>query len=156
MKNWLFSTFFNLFGVQQTCTPLEMIQCIQIPFWGHKLHHYWSSGTSFSSGNRHILLWKLPEKWEFLIFSTFLHDFVSNGPVHLWKWITASKYLTGGTNITIFGHREQILALKMAISNPENWLKIQILAIFCKFLPYFWAQWTYPPVETSRCTKIPD
>ena len=117
LKNWLFSTFFHLFGVQWTCTPLEMIQCIQIPFLGHKLHHYWSSGTNSSSGNGHILLWKLPEKWEYLIFqlsSIILY------PTDLWKWLSASKYPTGATSSTFFSHLEQFITLKMAIYKREN------------------------------------
>ena len=38
-----------------------------------------------------------------------------NGSVHLWKQISASKYLAGGATSTILGHVEHILALKMAI-----------------------------------------
>ena len=55
----------------------------------------------------------------FFIFPIFL----SNGPVHLWKLIIAPKYLTGATSSTIFDHLEQFLAMKMAISISENWLK---------------------------------
>ena len=56
-------------------------------------------------------------------FSTFFQFFVVNGPVQLWKQIRASQYLPGGTNISIFCHLEQIVALRMATSNPENRLK---------------------------------
>ena len=56
----------------------------------------------------------------FFIFSQF---FLSNGPVHLWKLINTPKYLAGATNNTIFDHLEQFLAMKMAISISENWLK---------------------------------
>ena len=66
----------------------------------------------------------------FFIFSNCFHILVSNGPVHLWKWMSAPKYLTGGTNNTIFGHLEQFLAMKMAISHSENWQK---KAKFCDF-----------------------
>ena len=70
LKNRLFSTFFHLFGVQRTCTPLEMIQCIQIPFWGHKLHHYWSKRgkkvekSQFFNFSGHI--YRLRCSWEVL------------------------------------------------------------------------------------------
>ena len=66
----------------------------------------------------------------FFIFSNFFHIFVSNGPVHLWKWISAPKYLTGGTNNTIFGHLEQFLALNMAVSNWENGGKTSFFSPF--------------------------
>ena len=48
---------------------------------------------------------------------------MSNGPGYLWKLIRVPKYLTWGTNSTTVGHLEQFLALKMAISHKENWLK---------------------------------
>ena len=35
------------------------------------------------------------KNWFFIIFSSFINIFVFNGPVHLWKWSSASKYLTG-------------------------------------------------------------
>ena len=73
----------------------------------------------------------------FAYFSTFFQFFVINGPVDLWKQISASKNLAGGTTSTIFGHLEQILALKMATSNPENWLKNQIFANFSTFFHIF-------------------
>ena len=73
----------------------------------------------------------------FFIFSNFFHIFVSNGPVHLWKLISAPKYLTWGTNNTIFGHLEQFLALKMAISHSENWLKNRNFDIFSTFFHNF-------------------
>ena len=65
----------------------------------------------------------------FWFFSTFFHDFVSNGPVHLWKWIRASKYLTGATSSTFFSHLEQFITLKMAIYKWEKVGKLYFFAI---------------------------
>ena len=76
----------------------------------------------------------LPEK---LIFLHFFPIFLSNGPVHLWKLINAPKYLAGATNSTIFYHLEQFLAMKMAISNSENWLKNKKIKIFSTFFYIF-------------------
>ena len=56
-----------------------------------------------------------PEKLKNWLFSTFFNLFVSNGPVHLWKWFSASRYLSRGTNCVIIGHLAQILALEMAV-----------------------------------------
>ena len=66
------------------------------------------------------LAWKIDF---FAFFFTFFQFFVVNGPLHLWKQIRASQYLAGGTTSTISGHVEHVLAMKMTISNPENWLK---------------------------------
>ena len=73
----------------------------------------------------------------FFIFSNCFHILVSNRPVHLWKWMSAPKYLTGGTNNTIFGHLEQFLAMKMAISHSETWLKKWNFVIFSTFFYIF-------------------
>ena len=77
------------------------------------------------------------KNWKINFFQLSFTFLVSNGPVHLWKWISASKYLTGGTNNTIFGHLEQFLALKMAISHSENWLKNWNFSIFSTFFYIF-------------------
>ena len=91
----------------------------------------------------------------FFIFSNFFHIFVSNGPVHLWKWISAPKYLTGGTNNTIFGHLEQFLAMKMAISHSENWQKKSKFCDFFNFHQHFCVQWFCISLEMNQCIKIP-
>ena len=75
----------------------------------------------------------LPEK---SIFLHFFPIFLSNGPVHLWKLIIAPKYLTGATSGTIFDHLEQFLAMKMAISNSENWLKNKKMRFFQLFYTF--------------------
>ena len=73
----------------------------------------------------------------FFIFSNFFNFLVSNGTVHLWKLISAPKYLAGATSSTIFGYLEQFLALKMAISHSENWLKNRKIEIFSTFFHIF-------------------
>ena len=77
------------------------------------------------------------KNWYFFIFSNFFDFLVSNGTVHLWKLISAPKYLAGATSSTIFGHLEQFLALKMAISHSENWLKNRKIEIFSTFFHIF-------------------
>ena len=62
----------------------------------------------------------------FFIFSQF---FLSNGPVHL----PVHLYTTPATCSTIFDHLEKFLAMKMAISNSENWLKNKKIEIFSSF-----------------------
>ena len=58
-RYFFFFQFFPYFCVQWTCTPVEMNQCTKIPYWGHKQHHFWPSGTVFSHENGHIPLRKL-------------------------------------------------------------------------------------------------
>ena len=165
---WLFTLWISaekwLFLLQPNFGPLNCLDCINkhletslhilMPLPGPKKNQFWFIGTVFSPWNGHIQRWKLPENWNFLLFTQFLPFFEPNGPVNLWKWTSASKYLAGGTLSTILGHLEQISALKMAISCSENWLKNQNSWFFFQFLPFIFAQWTCKPVKMNQCIKI--
>ena len=61
----IFSIFFHFFCVRWTCTRVEMNQCTKTPYWGHKQHHFWPSGTVFRHENGHIPLRSLAEKVKF-------------------------------------------------------------------------------------------
>ena len=121
-----------------------------------KDHQNRAFGSDFSTSQVHQSLQIWPGKLIFFaIFSTFFQFFVVPGPVHLWKQIIASKYLAGGTTGTISGHEEQILALEMAISDPENWLKNHIFVIFSNFFQFFVVNRPVSLWKQFSASKIP-
>ena len=63
---------------------------------------------------------------KFCIFSNFFHFLVPSGPGNLWKLLSTWKYLPVDIFSTIFGNLEQILGIKIAISNHRNGLRMAI------------------------------
>ena len=151
---WLFTLWISagkwLFLLQPNFGPLDCLDCINkhletslhilMPLPGPKKNQFWFIGTVFSPWNGQLVISNAencPRIEIFYFLPNFFPLFEPNGPVNLWKWTSASKYLAGGTLSTILGHLEQISALKMAISCSENWLKNQNSWLFSISSIYF-------------------